>query len=458
MKSFLVLLSLLLLCGPALAQSTTWRVNGFTTTTTKRANPAWSYWYRAVSKANGSTLASGAVSGPNAVENGNNVMLVFPTISNAQRFRFTWGVGPIGQNPREWKESYDVNNPGSGTPPSGLYLPDGTPVSPGGDPVDENGNPILPEPKRYKATAEYTNPFDHPISLRITYYVEGAFFSTAVVNVQPKAKHTEVMVYHKPCSISLQPMADGVDFDDPIEAEGVPVYEDDPGYKPIPDGQAGGNGGPPLTAGGQRPGGGQQVASPSAQPDVARPGNSEGNADARNQELRGELQRIVAQLNTMGNQAANDADITNDLLDDIAQSAKKTAENTEGDGDGGGDGGGDGEGEGGMTVANDTLDGDDGIEGPGDEMGLGEKLGNIKSAGARLGEAFTAGYEALNLEGQYSESPLIWNIDTGRFGTLTINLEHFGTEVISLIRGSFLFGLSVAFVTKSIRIARSAFA
>lgn len=443
MIRYIILFLFLWLCGSAAAQTVYWRVSGFSTSTAVRSNPAHLYWFQIVNDSGGQ-ITSGAVSGPNAVVSGSSVTLTFSQYTGPANthFKMVWGVGAsIGSGARGWVFPYQFGTGLQQNGNSGGYDENGNPVSPDGLPVDSNGNPIEPEPERYKATAEYLNTNNIPVTVVVRRYVEGALVGTSEASVEPGQKYEASIVADRPCSISIIPRYDGVENEDEkVEADGEPIFEDDPDFTAIPPGQPGGPGGPPLNTGGVAPGG-SQIGGPGMVVDVPRPGNTEGNADARNEELRKEIQRVVETLLAIGNQAADDADRGNGLLNEIAGNTK---------------GGGEGEEEGDPDIPGD-FDALEPSELPADATGIGSKMGAIKAAGAAVVDELKDVLETLNLQGQYASGPLVYTINT-RFGVVTLDFDAWFGTIIGYVRTFILFAMTLSFFGRMISIVRGAFA
>lgn len=336
---------------------------------------------------------------------------------------------------------FDKNNPPLN--PGGPVNNDGVPTNPAGDPVDDDGKPIVAPPKRHYASVSYSNNNPFPVTLQIIYTcsIDGLMFQKAA-NVEAGSAYFTDGYHDHPFTITAQPMADGNPLGDPISGPSEPVDENDPGLPPLPNpGEPGGVGGPPSTGGGPRPGNGQ-VGAPDPTPDQPRPGTGEGNADARNKELRGELQRIAAQLNSGFNQAANDADRTNDLLNDIKSNTGKTADNTEGDGEGDGEGEGNGNG----SEIPGAGSGPDGTMS--DSSGIGGKLQSVRDGAASLQASAQGLVSSLGLSAGYSQSTLTWSIPFPPFGTVELNFEALLGQWIGIIRQVLVFFISLNFLNR----------
>jgi hypothetical protein len=364
------------------------------------------------------------------------------------------GVYPAPKVKAAWKQMRPDGQPDPML--FGGFDPAGNRIGPQGHPVDENGVEQEPEPpplpERYFASATYHNTGKFPVSLRITWVsLAGPTILLTSGHCEPGASYTSEGYADEPFRITIQPVADDIDWGDPVTADSEPVEEDDEEHPPQPPpGSPGGVGGPPANSGGQWNGGNAQVPKPAALPPQPRPGVGDPNDDARNEELKGELGRILDQLNSMGNQAAGDADRTNELLAGIKDAAEETADNTGGDGIGSGPG---------ALVLPGTGAGDSNGEEHGGfgELGIPAMIDGIRISGAGMLQSASDLRQAIGLGQSYGSAPLAWSFTLPQFGTFSLNVGEALGEWAGIIRQIILFILSWNFVLGAFKIVTNAF-
>lgn len=332
----------------------------------------------------------------------------------------------------KWISAYEVGNPNEAQQSaSGPYADNNTPSNDNGDPV----NPATAQPptNSFKACVTVTCPADalEPKAFKITGKANGATIYEQIVMVSPGETRQICVTNTVPFTLTAQEVLSRDAFDPDKDAVTGSDPNDPSQWDPVGPAQtvnSQGQSDPPASG---SPQGSnvktQQQGTPSQPdaPDVARPGTTEGNADARNQELRGELQRVTDQVKASGDATKAGIAETNKLLGEIKNSNGGAGDSTTG-----------------AALGTPSETGLDFATGVGAKVsGLTGALGNLMAA--------------AGLSSNPGSSPLTWSIPV-MGSTYTISLEeHAG--VFSVVRTAILWVASVCFVWAAIAIARGTF-
>lgn len=425
-RKLIAFLFLLLGTGVLSAQTGTYyKVDEFVTTTAVRTNTSQMYWWKCVNNA-GATMSSGSVSGPNVSVNGGNATCTWPAQNKLEQFRVIWGVGvTVGEGARGWQQSYKWQDPD--TPqqngPSGPVNGAGVPVDGNGVPVDNNGiaKPIVGYSK--SGTLKNDNPFPMHYKIRKFDANGNQVGPDTPVDLQPGAQLDWSVAAAGPGRVKIFPVIEG--------REQLPIYDEPfqgitdapgPNQAQIPAGGSAPNTttGPKTTTG--------SVALPGTTPET-RPGNTEGNAEARHKELGAKVDRGTEQAKQNGDKAHDDANRINDTLDAIADWLK-------------GDG---------------IQDGGDG-EAPGL---IGDMTADIASIQASLGKFANLGGSIpgrLGLTGASpTNAPLRWQITLPIVGLREIDLES-RISFFQILRNMLLWYATYWWMIRYVEEFRKAFA
>jgi len=211
-----------------------------------------------------------------------------------------------------WWAQFRAQSAPAGSGGSGTFDGNGVPIVAGsGKPANDQGQGV--DPLRYQRSDVITNTGTRPLRFQQTILdSNGNPISTREITVQPGESTTLTIQQGQPFTTKYTEVTSDPDSPDTT-------------YNPRPDlgGQSSAMGtGDTIAAGGT---GKQSETStdtggtpPPAATDQTRPGTTETNADARNKELRLEIQRVVSQLVANNNAAKANANQTNTLLDKIA--------------------------------------------------------------------------------------------------------------------------------------------
>lgn len=328
-----------------------------------------------------------------------------------------------------WISAYEVGGNEPQTSSNGPYGPDG--------PTDNDGNPVDPEEggppnNSYKASVTVGCPADSiaPKSFLITGREGTTIIYQFVVTVIPGEIRTITLTNDAPFTLSAQEVIPKILHPRPESPNGDPDPEKPDDWKPIgPENVVNSTGQPdPPPPNGVPEGTNEKTAQngsnakPAAQNET-RPGTEDGNADARNQELRNEIQRLTDQVKTSG-------DATKAGIDETNRELKKLN---------GGSGGGSGSGAN-FGAPSDSALGFAGSIGT-KAAGLAGALGNLLSA-AGLGQS--PGNNALT-----------WQVPVmGDMVTVSVE-EH--SSVFQVVRMGILWVASVFFIWRAVSIMRGAF-
>lgn len=331
-----------------------------------------------------------------------------------------------------WISAYEIGGNEPQTSTNGPYGPGG-PTNDDGEPVDPTvGGPPTTS---YKAQVTVSCPADslNTKSFLITGRAGTSVIYQQVVTIIPGESRTITVTNETPFTLSAQEVIPKMSRPDP-EISGNESDPDKPeDWKPIgPENtvNSAGQTAPPPSDGvpeatNEKTAQNGTNAKPAAQNET-RPGTPEGNADARNQELRNELQRLTDQVKTSG-------DSTKSGIDETNRELKKL--------NGGSSGGASGTGAN-FGAPSDAAMGFAGSIGS-KAAGLGSALGNLLGA-AGLG-ANTPGSNALT-----------WQVPV-MGDTVTVSVEDHSAVFLG-VRSAVLWVASAFFIWRVFSIMRGAFA
>lgn len=342
------------------------------------------------------------------------------------------GVSESGWQPVYWIAAYKVGDPDEPQASGSGPFVDGNPVYDDGSPAD----PMTGSPPNnsHKACVTLVCPASalEPRYFRVTGKVGTNIIYDQIIPLSPGETRsvcvtnsvaftlTAEEVYPKTGFNPDQDSTVGSDINNPDDwiKSGSPTTVNSTGQTAAPP--ASGNAEGTNVKTGQAASDSQPAAA-----NVARPGTTEGNADARNQELRNELQRLTDQVKASGDATKAGINDTNKLLGDIKGA-------TGGAGDAGS----------GAPAGTPSASGLSFAQSIGEKAsGLGSALGNLLSA-AGLGA--NPGTNALTWE-----VPVMGN-------SVTLSVEDHA-DVFAVVRTAILWVASVLFVWASFSIVRGAF-
>ena len=327
-------------------------------------------------------------------------------------------VGGVGKKYR-WISAYEVGGEEAQNSSDGPYT--------GGDPTDENGNPAdpaiggSPTPTSHDKDVTLVNPTDEEKAFSVRMKgAAGNILSSNTIILRPRETRVIHLKADQPFTVEVYDMVKVVRPDEEFPGEGreqymttgnpVQTLSSEGTQEPAPA-----SGGPEMT---------QQSSTSAGTPgqpgaaSVSRDGTLEGNADARNQELRNELQRNTDQTKDSGDQITN-------AIDKLGAKLGGTGTGSTGDALG--------------TPSASGMDFAGSIGGK--AASVGTALGNLFAA---AGLANTPGFNALS-----------WSIPVmGQ--SYTVSVEEYA-DTISIVRQAILAVASAFFVFAAFAIIRGAF-
>lgn len=435
MKTVPFIALLVLICTSASAA--TWRLDTVSMSLSRPAVAGYA-WHYQLQESEGIVASSGALNGfSNSSANATGQT---GTYTRSAKFRVLFGYRSTTTNvftPVKWMQAYEQGGPiNANNTPQGPWGPNG-PTDNNGNPVDADGNPVVPPPLGHEADGKIKNDNDFPIDVRVVTTNEaGQVVNDEIIHLGPGQEVDMEWGGNEPFKVEAFPIYDGVQQPDPIFST-----ESTPSQTPITTPPSGGATAPPTTPG----------SAPLTEPPAAtRPGTTEGNAEARNQDLKAAIDRGTEQARQNGNSINSKLNIGNGLLEEIKDGIEGVKDAIEAQGPNGG-------GEGTQPSGpGPSGPGNSGLEEYEDDGSITGKFQAVKEGAGELMQAGQGLIDALGLDGQYSSAPLRWTVNAGTFGSVNLDLEPIGAEWFSAIRTIILFVMSAIFVVKILAVIREA--
>lgn len=446
MKTLLLLLSLLLTCS---ARGATYRLNGMPLSGVPpqtQLTDSW-YWKVFLFDSAGNKIGDGPFSNPGGIgckTNALNGSLAFSTDKTSDFYGVVCAAYQGGYFPGQtqaipsqqaqpkfipfyWLSAYEVGGTEPQANNTGPFNAEGQPE---GDPMTGES---APSPKSYEKSVTLVNSENFTVGKQVQMVSGiGQVLRTMNFFLPPNSAKTVVFSYHIPFSILVYDLKSDAQFDESGNKVGdvwtrssttpTQTVNSDSSQNPSPS-----NGQPSVNQGATTPTSSTQQAATTNQ---ARPGTAEGNADARNKELRDEIARGTEQTRQSGDRIAG-------AIGDMGDKLKKAI-----DGQGGGSGTGTGSG----------IDQGDAVEAP-----KAEAASFFSNLTSRIDGLYTAMQNlrmSVGLGGGIGSVTPSWTISIfGRSTTISLGGVDF-----SFVRALGLWSISMSAVWLAVGIIRGAMA
>jgi hypothetical protein len=305
-----LLCTVLFLTAAVNASADTWKVNGqtFSITIPKATNyrVTWKAFWQTDPHSNpltGAWFTTGnGTTGTSPTSSNQVVGYNLPAMTQTSPFQVVIGYEDIGNGtpypwyPQFWAVAYNYTGNPSGNGPGGTYNYNGEATTSGGAPVGPDGQPTGASGQRARVPVSNTgnSPQDFLITMRDG---NGNVINQQRITLPPHSTQTLNLTNPSPFTYTVSSSRGSLSGDD-----GAVTF--DPASTGSSTSTSEFTPTTPSVSGTITPTG---TTAPNAQNNVARPGTTEGNADARNTELRGEVQRVATQVRTSGDVLHGDA-------------------------------------------------------------------------------------------------------------------------------------------------------